>query len=169
MTKALIGFSRQRKNTENIKTIGIVFDATIAENRDVINRFADELRSKGKKVRLLAFFNDKHPHEGTPYPYFNLKELNWYGMPKPEVAAVHDFIKQPFDMLYAAYFGETPALDFITAANKAHFKTGVISLYHQDMDLGIDMNGKTDLKLLLQQIKFYLNKINKHYEALVEV
>ncbi len=160
---------RQRKKQDVVKTIGIVFDATLAEHRDIVNQFADDLRSKGKKVRLLGFFNDKHPHEGTPYPYFNLKELNWYGVPKPEVAPVYEFIKQPFDMLYSLYFGEKLSLDFITALNKANFKTGVISDYHTDMDLGVDMNGKTDLKLLLQQIKFYLNKINQKYESLVEV
>jgi hypothetical protein len=163
------GFVRQRQKQDTVKTIGIIFDATSPEHRDIINKFVDDLRSKGKKVRLLAFFNDKHPHEGTPYPYFNLKELNWFGVPKPEVAPVYEFIKQPFDMLYSLYFNEVVALDFITALNKANFKTGVTSLYHQDMDLGVDMNGKTDLKLLLQQIKFYLNKINQKYESLVEI
>jgi hypothetical protein len=72
-------------------------------------------------------------------------------------------------MLYAIYFEERLALDYIAALNKANFKTGVTSLYHEDMDLGVDMNGKSDLKLLMQQIKFYLNKINQKYESLVEV
>jgi hypothetical protein len=169
LSKALLGFTRLRKNQDVVKTVGIVFDASAPEHREMINRFAEDLRAKGKKVRLLAYFNDKHPHEGTPYPYFNQKELNWYGIPKPEVSAVYDFIKQPFDMLYAIYFEERLALDYIAALNKANFKTGVTSLYHEDMDLGVDMNGKSDLKLLMQQIKFYLNKINQKYESLVEV
>ena len=169
LAKELNGFTRQRKKQDAVKTIGILFDATSPEHREVINQFADELRSKGKKVRLLAFFNDKHPHEGTPYPYFNLKELTWNGAPKPEIDTVNDFIKQPFDMLYALYFDEKLALDYITVLNKANFKVGVISLYHNDMDLGVDMNGKLDLKLLLQHIKFYLNKINQKNESLIEI
>ncbi len=169
LTKEQNGLTRQRRKQDGVKTIGILFDASMPEHRDIINHFADDLRSKGKKVRLLAFFNDKHPHEGTPYPYFNLKELNWSGAPKVEVAAINDFIKQPFDMLYALYFGEKLALDYITALNKANFKTGITSIHHEDMDLGVDMNEKTDLKLLLQQIKFYLNKINQKHESLVEI
>lgn len=165
----LVGFDRQRKLPNGAKTIGILFEATSAEHREIINQLAEELRAKGKKVRLLGFFNDKQPHEGTPYAYFNLKELNWYGLPKKETVAITDFIKQPFDILYSLYFGEKNILDYITALNKAHFKTGVTSVFHNDLDLGVDMNGKTDMKLLLQQIKFYLNKINQKNESLVEI
>lgn len=162
-------FERARRSPTESKTIGILFDASTSANINAVNQLAEELRSNGKKVRLLAFFNDKLPHEGLPYPHFNLKELNWFYIPKKEVAAVYDFLKQPFDVYYALYFQDILCLDYISALSKGQFKTGVISAYHQEMDLGIDMNGKTDMKTLLHQINFYLNKINQKHESLVKI
>lgn len=169
LNKDLNGYQRQRRLPQGAKTIGIVFDASMIENREAVSQLADGFRQAGKKVRLLGFFNDKHPHEGAPYPYFNQKELVWYDAPKGNLAVIDDFVKQPFDMLYALYFEEVWALDYIVANSKANFKTGVVSIFHEDMDLGVDMNGKKDIRVLLQQIKFYLNRINKKHESLVEV
>ena len=162
-------FKRDRKTPADSKSVGILFDASGSENISAVNALHDELKKAGKKVSLLAYFNDKLPHEGLPYPHFSLKEVNWFHIPKKEVNAVYDFMKQPFDMMYSIYFQELLVLDYIAALSKSQFKTGVVSEYHQDMDLGIDMNGKKDAKLLLNQIHFYLSKINQKHESLVKI
>lgn len=169
LKKEQVLFERIRKSPSESKTVGILFDASSTENINAINQLAEDLRNAGKKVRMLAFFNDKLPHEGLPYPHFNLKEVNWFHIPKKEVAAVYDFMKQPFDIMYSIYLRELLVLDYISSLSKGQFKTGVVSEFHREMDLGVDMNGNTDVKLLLNQINFYLNKINQKHESLVKI
>lgn len=151
------------------KTIGIIFDASIVENREIIAVQAEFLRSKGKKVRILGFFNDKMPHEGTPYPYFNLKDLDWRFTPKKEADVIADFAKQPFDLLYTYVVGENKIIDFITAISQANFKAGRYTELHEESHLSIDIQNNQDLKFLIRQIDFYLAKVNKKNEVAVAV
>ena len=157
----------KRRAYGDTKTIGIIFDASLVEHREIIAMQAEFLRSKGKKVRILGFFNDKMPHEGTPYPYFNLKDLDWRAVPKKEADVIADFIKQPFDLLYTYVIGVNKTIDFITAISQANFKAGNFTELHDEMHLSIDTKSNTDLKFLIRQIDFYLAKVNKRHELAV--
>jgi hypothetical protein len=158
-----------RKAHNDAKTIGIIFDASSQENREIIAQQAEHLRSKGKKVRILGFFNDKMPHEGTPYPYFNLKEIDWRFIPKKNVDAVTDFAKQPFDLLYTYLTAENKTIDFITAISQANFKAGYYTTAHSESQLMVAADETKGLRFLIKQVDFYLGKINKKYELAVEV
>jgi hypothetical protein len=162
--------SRVKLHTHgDVKTVGIIFDASIQENREIIAQQAETLRKQGKKVRIIGFFNDKNPHEGTPYPYFNLKDLDWKQTPKKEATVTSDFIKQPFDMLYTYAIGENKVIDFITALSQANFKAGRYTEVHNESQLMIDVQSNTDLRFLIRQIELYLGKINKKHEIAVAV
>ena len=41
---------------ENVKTVGIIFDAASAEDFELVKRYANELRDNGKKVKVLGYF-----------------------------------------------------------------------------------------------------------------
>lgn len=169
LMKQISQSTTKRRAHSDTKTIGIVFDASLAENREIIAMQAENLRSKGKKVRILGFFNDKMPHEGTPYPYFNLKDLDWRSIPKKEADVIADFIKQPFDLLYTYVMGENKIVDFITAVSQANFKAGRFTELHDESHLSIDTQTNTDFKFLIRQIDFYLAKVNKKHEVAVAV
>jgi hypothetical protein len=169
LTKQISQSIVKRRAHSDTKTIGIIFDASLPENREIIAMQAENLRGKGKKVRILGFFNDKMPHEGTPYPYFNLKDLDWRLIPKKEAAVIADFAKQPFDLLYTYVIGENKIIDFITATSQANFKAGRFTELHAEAHLSIDTQSNTDLKFLIRQIDFYLAKVNKKYEVAVAV
>jgi hypothetical protein len=159
----------KRRAHSDTKTVGIIFDASLVENREIIAMQAENLRSKGKKVRILGFFNDKMPHEGTPYTYFNLKDLDWRSVPKKEANVIADFIKQPFDLLYTYVIGEHKIIDFVTATSQANFKAGHFTELHGEAQLSIDTQTNTDLKFLIRQIDFYLAKVNKKHEVAIAV
>lgn len=169
LRKAQRSFKRDRKTPADSKSVGILFDASGSENIKAVNALQEELKKAGKKVSLLGYFNDKLPHEGLPFPHFSLKEVNWFHIPKKEVSAVYDFMKQPFDLMYSIYMQELLVLDYIATLSRSHFKTGAVSEFNHDIDLGVDMNGKNDVKLLLNQIHFYLSKINHKHESLVKI
>jgi hypothetical protein len=167
LTKQISTASCQRKAYNDAKTVGILFDASSVEHREIVSQQAEQLRNKGKKVRLLGFFNDKMPHEGTPYPYFNLKDIDWRFIPKKEVAAISDFIKQPFDLLYTYVIGENLTVDFITAVSQANFKASAYTKTHSESHLMVDIQSNTDVRFLIRQLEVYLAKINKKYELAV--
>ncbi len=169
LMKQISQSTTKRRAHSDTKTIGIVFDASLAENREIIAMQAENLRSKGKKVRILGFFNDKMPHEGTPYPYFNLKDLDWRSIPKKEADVIADFIKQPFDLLYTYVMGENKIVDFITAVSQANFKAGRFTELHDESHLSIDTQTNTDFKFLIRQIDLYLAKVNKKHEVAIAV
>lgn len=169
LTKQIGLLNVKRRAYDDTKTVGIIFDASSVEHREIIAIQADFLRGKGKKVRILGFFNDKMPHEGTPYPYFNLKDLDWRSIAKKEAAVIADFVKQPFDLLYTYVIGENKIIDFITAISQANFKAGSFTTLHNQTHLSIDTQANTDLKFLIRQIDFYLAKVNRKHEVAVAV
>jgi hypothetical protein len=157
-----------RKKFGEVATVGILFDASSPEHREIVSQQAEQFRKKGKKVRLLGFFKDKLSHEGTPYAYFNTKDLDWTETPKKETTVISDFIKQPFDLLCTYTIGENKVLDFITALSQANFKAGSFTENHHEMQLMVDTNHiDNDLRFLIKQIDFYLEKINKKHEVAV--
>ena len=76
---------KMKKNTverysmsfDKAKSIGILFDATNPENRNIVDSYRQSLQNKGKKVEMLAYIDDKQDHEQELFKYFNRKNLTW--------------------------------------------------------------------------------------------
>jgi hypothetical protein len=169
LQQQIVANSIKRKAHQDVKTVGILFDASVQEHREIVAQQAENLRVKGKKVRIFGFFNDKNPHEGTPYQYFTLKDLDWKSVPKKEATLIADFVKQPFDLLYTYVIGENKIIDYLTAVSQANFKAGYFTETHNESQLMIDIHESVDLRQLVRQIDHYLAKINKKHEVAATV
>jgi hypothetical protein len=139
------------------KTVALIFDATILENRKIVEAFAQKLRNKGKRVTLIAFFNDK-TKPSLPFNFFNKKEITWKGIPNNTEA--DNFLRQEYDILYCLFTGENLPLEYIGAMTKAHFKVGPYTDDLTRYDFMIDTQN-TDLQYFINQIEFYITKITK--------
>lgn len=155
---------RLSTNLEEAETVGIVFNASNEEQKKVVLKYASTLRSLGKKVELLGFFNTKEEIEDPGFGFFNRKSIDWFNRPKGE--AVDRFIKQNFDLLVNLSGETTPPFDFITALSKASFRVGPSTENTFCCDLMIDTKNPADLSNFIRQAEFFLNKMATQYEAI---
>lgn len=143
---------------ESAKKIGLLFNATDQQQRQTVLSFAKTLESKGKKVQLLAFYDDKKQQPNFTFKHFSQKELNFFRRPKG--LFVDDFIAEPFDILINLFLVEEPALEYISALSKAQLRVGPYTERTYCYDLMIDTSNRQDLSRFIEQIEFLLNKMN---------
>lgn len=152
--------TRKSIRFDRAKFIGILFDASDMSYRDEVVKYAEALKKKGKKVKLLGFINTKEAQENLTFDFFNKKQLDFSLLPKSEI--VNQFIKQPFDLLINLFFHENLPLEYISAASKARFRVGKHSTQTHSFDLMIDMKeSKKGLTYFTKQLELILQKMNK--------
>lgn len=149
---------------EDAKNIGIIFDATNAEDFDLVKRYVAHLRENNKKVKVIGYF----PSNGVPaltyskldFDFFSRKELSITGKPTP--VFIRNFIEEQYDLLIDLNIHDHFALKYISAFSKAAFKVGK---YEEDdtqtFDMMIDSDHTKTIKYFLRQIDTYITMLNK--------
>jgi hypothetical protein len=140
------------------KAIALLFDATRADSRRIVEDFAQILRVRGKKVTLFAFF-DSPNLGGFPFKTFKPQEVNWFG--KPKSGQVEHFLNEPFDVLIGCWLGEHLALEWVASLSKAKFKVMPFSEDLNDFDLIIDTKNK-DLQQYISQVNYFIHRTNRN-------
>lgn len=148
---------------EDARTIGILFNATHLDNRKIALKFADKLKKRSKKVKLLGFFDNQMGDENFTFDHFNRKHLDWALRPKSGV--VDKFLQQPFDYLINIDPQTSLHSEYITALSQAHLKVGPYTEQTYCYDLMIDTKDKSNLWNFIQQIELLLEKTNTKYAA----
>lgn len=146
---------------DNATSIGILFDGTTPSEREIVLDFAEQMKKQGKKVKLLAFFNNKLKSDNFAFPVFNRLQLDWTLRPVSREAL--EFKEQVFDLLLNLTKQSVLPLDYIAAHSKAKFRVGPLTEAVYCYDLMIDHTGKSDLKNYLQQVVSYLKKMQPNY------
>ncbi len=141
----------------NATTVGLLFDATAKDSRDTVLRFADRLKNKGKEVKLLGYFNEKLKSADFTFDHFDKTQLDWALRPRKEVASA--FVLQRFDLLLNLSQKTVLPLDYIAAHSKARFRVGPFTENTVCYDLMIDQDERKGLDAFLQQVLYYLEKM----------
>lgn len=157
--------SRSSMCLDNANAVGIMFDGTKLESREIVIEFAEKLKREGKKVKLLAFFNNKLKSENFTFHHFNRRQLDF--ALRPNSAEAVEFMNQPFDLLLNLSNVSLLPLDYIAARSKARFRVGPFTENTFSYDLMIDLSAQKGLKAFIQQITFYLKKMRPDYEAAI--
>lgn len=150
--------SRSSAELDGTESIGILFDATDAANRNRILDYAENLIKNGKKVKLLGFVKSKQKNLSLPFKFFTLQDISWKMI--PESIEVNQFLKKRFDILINLYQGHNLPIEYISALSKSNLRVGPFSKNANSYDLMIDTPSGSDLEHLIKQIDFFLNKIN---------
>jgi hypothetical protein len=150
---------------DKAKTVAIIFDTTLLENRKWIDAFAQKLQNKGKRVTLFAYLNTK-TLPSLHFKFFNRKDVDWRGIPKG--LEVEKFLAESYDLLYAFYIGESLPLEALGALTRARFKIGAYNGHSLLYDLMIDAKG-IDLQYLISQSDYFLTTITKSQDELSTV
>jgi hypothetical protein len=146
---------------DNASSIGILFDGTEPAERETVLDYAEQLKKQGKKVKVLAFFNNKLKGDSFSFPAFNRLQTDWALRPNSREAL--EFKEQSFDLLLNLTKSTVLPLDYLAAHSKARFRVGPFTPKTYCYDLMIDHAGKSDLKTYLQQVVFYLKKMQTNY------
>lgn len=167
LKKRLKQFKRSNKNRslcfEEARSIGILFNATELDNRKTATKYAERLKKKGKKVKLLGFFDNQMEDENFTFEHFNRKQLDWALRPNSEV--VSKFLKQPFDFLINIDPQSSLYSEYITAFSQAHLKVGPYTELAACYDLMIDAKDKTNTWDFIKHIELLLGKTNTKHAA----
>jgi Family of unknown function (DUF6913) len=151
-------------NFYNIKTIGIVWDATKSEDFAILNRFYQKMSEHGKKVTIIGYF----PGKILPDLYVAnriltcLKRTEVDFFFRPDTAEVQSFIKQKFDVLIDINFRGQFTLEYITSLSQASLKVGLSDPdpVSSPFDLMISLKSPVNTENYLGQVLHYLEMIN---------
>lgn len=144
------------------KSIGLLLDATDLADREVVLKFAESLRKQDKEVKLLAYFSGSAKVANFIFTHFTQKDLDWALRPKNR--DVQKFINQPFDILINLTPHGSLPLEYIAAFSKAKFRVGPSTDKTYCYELMIDSPAKKDLQSFIQQVTFFINKMNTTHE-----
>ncbi|MBK8489661.1 MAG: hypothetical protein IPL49_01845 [Saprospirales bacterium] len=156
-------FPRQSLQFDKTHTIGILFDGTDLDSREIVLGFAKELRSAGKSVKLLGYLDNRTESESFPFKVFNKRNIDWLMRPKGD--SVADFLDHTYDILLNLSMVENLALEYIAALSKAHYRVGAFSKTTHCYELMIDLPPTQRLPDLIKQIEFFLQKMQSTNEA----
>lgn len=153
--------NRKIFNINEIKTAGILFDATHLVSYDVVKNFLKTLNDKQIDVSVIGFVNSKYLIDHYLYRkgfiFLTKKDINWYG--KPDLSLVKSFINKEFDVLFDLTLEECFPLKYIAVMSKAKLKVGKYSESNNYLDLMIDINKERNLiKQIRDEIKNEKNK-----------
>ena len=168
LKQELQSFTRNRKankfSFDSCKTVGILFDATNAEDYEIVKRYVLYLREFRKKVNVIGFFDTKQmppmTYSKLEYDFFSQKEINWMG--KPAGIIIQNFINEEYDLLIDLNVHDHFPLKYISALSKARFKVGKYTENDTDMyDMMIDADNTKTVKYFLRQVDIYITMMNK--------
>ncbi len=139
------------------KSIGILTTASPKSHMDVVNQFVQTLRKENRKVKILAYFDDKLEHPSFPYDYFGKKEVSLISLPKG--STVEQFKAQPFDILFNLCLEENLMLGYIAAVSKAKMRIGPYQEKNNAYNLMIDIPEGKGIKHFIKEAEKVLANI----------
>jgi hypothetical protein len=148
----------------NMKTVGMLFDASNPEDYELVKRYVVYLREHAKKVKVLGYFSSRHiptlTYSKLEYDFFSSKETNWFG--KPTTHIIDNFMEEGFDLLIDLNIHDHFSLKYVTALSNAKFKVGKYKEEDEKIfDMMIDADNTQTLKYFLRQIDTYISMMNK--------
>lgn len=160
-------FEREPVDFDLSQTIGILFNASLPQQREGAKQLAKQLKAKGKKTKLMAFLDEKEQQANFDFKHFSRKELDLLGRPKSTM--VDDFINTPFDFLINLDAQEHLPLTYISARSKAQVRVGPYTNKTYCFDFMIETKKEDDLQQFINQLNYLLIRLNSrtHEKAIV--
>ena len=165
-------FKKELKKIDNVhetvgfdeaKKIGILYDATVESDYEVVKEYVKRIRAEYKKDILAMGFVEKKklPHSQFAqygFDFFCLKDLDFRMIPNDPI--VNNFINERFDILINLNAEKCFPLQYIAALSKARFRVGrydrrTVHCY----DMMINLKGDPGIKTMIEEIEIFLKKL----------
>jgi hypothetical protein len=148
----------QAMNLDRAQTIAILFDANQLDEREQVIRYAEQLRKRNKRVRLLGFLDLTDKEATYPFHAFSRKEVDWAR--RPRGAEVEDFLNHNYDLFFCLHATSNPVFEYLAVGVKAALKIGPVAQYPASYDLMIDLGEQASPRQLIEQAEAILKKTN---------
>jgi hypothetical protein len=155
-------------NLNEVKNIGIVWDASKTEDFACLSKFYLKMHENKADVKILGYFPGKDlPNQYTAIRYLSVikrEELNMFYHPvSPEI---NTFIKSRFDILIDLNFRKLLPLQYISSLSNAWLKVGLFESEsgNSPFDLMMELKRPVSVENYLDQVIYYLGMINSGTE-----
>ncbi|MFL5751853.1 MAG: DUF6913 domain-containing protein [Bacteroidia bacterium] len=151
-------------NYENMRNIGIVFEATDPDEFELVKKYVCSLREQNKKVHAIGFFDQKFTPPDISYPktefdLFNTKELK--GLNQAASPYIQTFITEIRDVLIDLNIRNKFPLRYIAGTSQARCKIGIDIPENKNLhDVFISISPKEGIEKYLKQVDKYMGMIN---------
>ncbi len=144
--------------SQNVQTVGIVFDETYFYERESLVNELVERGIEPANINVLVFKDKIKKSQRFDYPVFSHRDLSWQATFSN--SEVKDFISQKFDLLISYYDTEKPALLLVTHSSRARFKVGFASIDKKLNHFMIDTAAE-NYQVFVGELFKYLKILNK--------
>ncbi|MGD0342315.1 MAG: hypothetical protein ABSA76_11495 [Bacteroidales bacterium] len=151
-------------NIDQVRTIGIIWDASRTEDFISLTKFFHKMQERGIDVKIIAYFPGKElPDQYTAQRFLTCirkNETSLFYLPVSRDAEF--FIKNRFDVLIDINFKSELPLSYITSLSAAGFKVGLFDSYQgaSTFDLMMELKKPVQIDNYLNEILRYLEMIN---------
>ena len=151
-------------NLEQVKNIGIVWDASKIEDLTYLSKFCQKMNENKTEVKVMGYFpGNTLPNQYTAIRYFSIiknEELNFFYHPVSSESI--SFITKRFDVLIDLNFKKLSPLQYISSLSNASLKVGLFepSVKNNPYDLLMEIKSPINLEDYLNQVIYYLGMIN---------
>jgi hypothetical protein len=151
-------------NMDQVKNIGIVWDASLTSDFTYLTRFYQKMNDKNISVKIHCYYPAKDlPDQYTAIRYLTClrkNELNLFYNPVSTESV--SFISNPFDVLIDINFNNLFPLNYISTLSRAKFKVGLFDTETPDapFDLMMEIKKPVNIEDYLNNVVNYLEMIN---------
>jgi hypothetical protein len=159
--------SKKDRKTESMNMakatlIGLVFDATNLSERNTVLTYADQLKKKGKQIRLLGYFEQTPQEDSFSFKHYTKKDINWKGIPSGQ--SIKEFLDKKLDLFIHLNLATNLHSESIAALSDASLKIGPVTENVHCYDLMIDPAKNQNLNDFIKQVEALLQKTNTEHE-----
>lgn len=151
-------------NFKNVKSIGLVWDASRPEDFMLLSRFHQKMTELKIDFRIFGFFPGKVlPDQFTAVRFLTcLKKNEVDFFYRPDSTDAVRFAGTKFDVLIDVNFQKLFPLAYITTLSQARLKVGLADTEPENspFDLMISLKKPINLESYLEQVILYLDMIN---------
>jgi hypothetical protein len=150
-------------NFKNVRSIGIVWDASRPSEFTSLNRFHQKMQDIKIDVTILGYFPGKNlPDQYTAIRYLRcIKKDELNNFYHPDTSETRSFISNQFDILIDINFENLVPLIYVTSLSRARLKIGLFDNNSKEspFDLMMEIKNPVDIDNYLIQVIQYLEMI----------
>ena len=161
---ALAKRKKHFSNINDVRNIGIVWDASKTDEFPSLSRFFQKMHESKTDVKILGYFPGNNlPNQYTAIRYLSVikkDELNFFYHPVSHETIA--FINNRFDVLIDLNFKKLIPLQYISSLSNAGLKVGLFEpeTRNTPFDLMMELKNPVKVEDYLNQVVHYLGMIN---------
>lgn len=166
-------FLKQQRNAKiqtlsNSRSIGILWNPVDEGSIETYELARKTLKDKGIAVTGLSYADRKTEQNLSLVAHSGFSNNSNVGLSgKPVSGPGEQFVRENFDILIDLSIKKVLALEYILVHSEAKFKVGWESTGTNYYDLNIDVSKQPTCRYLMEQIIFYLEKINGNQGSII--